>query len=422
MPGFDSPASYKTTYNIYKRYARDEAGPLVLKIKMDDKEINLQYPRSWGETHKSKKLMGPIRLIGFIGLLGLMGCSGDDSDSRAGSEDVTSIAFFCNMQEGMSVTRAGLETKGPTLFTVYGYKNTGEEGTGSYTTYQTVFPGYTVSWAENTANTSTTNTNGWEYVGQELLGQVEQTVKFWDMSAKAYRFFGITKTFDNIDGKVTNGAFDLTFRVDLTTPSGIDAVPYYSHLWFCDNSYEPSSSHQYGRPVELVFLRPVCKVRFMFVFEDSINNNRRNTDLDDMNFHRSDDVTIKQKGKVIISYPLSGTGTTETCVFDTGASGIPGFTREYREDDPLTPSVNETDHFWYYVLPITGQGPFTLNVSVDGDLKEAVVPAAFMDWLPGNEYTYIFKVHVDGKVTIDAVQSAFTEWTVQENSYNVYNW
>ena len=373
----------------------------------------------------SAKLTGLMSLLGLMGLMslmGLMGCSGEDSDDRTGSEDVTPIAIFCNMQEERSVTRAGLETKGETLFTVYGYKNTGEEGTGSYTTFQTVFPGYTVNWAENSDNTSTTNTNGWEYTGQQLLGQPEQTVKFWDWSAKAYRFFGITKTFDNIDGKVTNGIFDLTFRVDLTTPSGIDAVPYYSHLWFCNNSYEPSSSRQYGRPVELVFLRPVCKVRFMFVFEDSINNNRSNTDLDDMNFHRSDDVTIKQKGKVNISYPLTGTGTTETCVFDTGASGIPGFTREYRLDDPSTTTVNESDPFWYHVLPISGQGPFTLNVSVDGDPKVAVVPAAFMDWQPGCEYTYIFKVHVDGKVSIDAVQSAFTGWTVQENTYNVYNW
>ena len=392
---------------------------------MDDKETYLQYPESGVKSHRPIRLMRLMGFMGLMSLMGLMGCSGENSDGREGSEDVTPIAIFCNMQKETSVTRAGLEDHlpaGAKLFTVYGYKNTGEEGTGTYTTFQTVFPGYTVNWAENTANTSTTNTNGWEYIGQQLLGQAEQTVKFWDWSAKAYRFFGITKTFDNIDGKVTDGNFDLTFRVDLTTTAGIDAVPYYSHLWFCNNSYEPSSSRQYGRPVELVFLRPVCKVRFMFIFEDSINNNRSNTDLDDMNFHRSDGVTIKQKGKVIISYPLTGTETTETCAFDVGASGIPGFTREYRLDDSHTPSANEADPFWYHVLPISGQGPFTLNVRVDGDPKEAVVPAAFMDWQPGYSYTYIFKVHVDGKVTIDAVQSAFTGWTVQENSYNVYNW
>jgi hypothetical protein len=158
----------------------------------------------------------------------------------------------------------------------------------------------------------------------------------------------------------------------------------------------------------------------MFIFEDP-QNDRSNTDLEDMNFHRSDGVTIKQKGKVTISYPLTGTGKTETCAFDVGASGITGFTRDYREDIQGT-TENEEDHFWYTVLPIAGQGAFTLDVTVDGEPKSTVVPAQFMDWLPGYRYTYIFKVHVDGNVTIDAVQSAFTGWSVKPGDFTVYNW
>ena len=345
-------------------------------------------------------------------------CSKDDSQKQA--EEPTPLAdkpivFSGTMQEETSVTRANLETF-KTLFTVYGYKNTAMDG-DSYTDYQTVFPGYTVNWAENTANTTTTNSYDWEYVGQELLGQAEQTAKYWDWSAKAYRFFGITKTFDNIEGEVADGAFNLTFRVDLTSETGTDAVPYYSHLWFSNNNYP--TSPQYGMPVMLTFLRPICSVRIMFVYEDPSNYDRTNTPLEDINFHRTDGVTIKQKGKVIISYPLTGTEKTETCTFDKGASGITGFSQE-SYDDPSTTSVIE--EYWYTVLPVTDQGTFTLDVTVDGEPKQTIVPAEFMDWKPGNKYTYIFKIHVDGRVSIDAVQAAFTGWDVTPGNHIIYNW
>lgn len=359
------------------------------------------------------------RLIGLIGLIGLMGCSSEEPASQTGLRDETPIAFSSNMQEEKSVTRAGLETTGETLFTVYGYKNTGMEGTDNYTTYQTVFPGYTVNRAENSIATSTTNSNGWEYVAQEFVGQAEQTVKYWDWSAKAYRFFAVTKTYDKLDITEANGAVKVTFRINLRTADGVNAVPYYSHLWFSNNNYPDYP--KYGDPVRLEFLKPVCQVRIMFVYEDPTNNNRINTPLDDISFHRSDEVTIKQNGDVTITYPLIGTGKTET-VSDTNASGIDGFSRDYREDDPSTTDKNEEDHFWYTVLPSTGQGTFTLDVTVDGDPKSTVVPAEFMDWLPGYKYTYVFKIHVDGSVAIDAVQSAFTGWSIQANNYDVYNW
>ncbi len=123
-----------------------------------------------------------------------------------------------------------------------------------------------------------------------------------------------------------------------------------------------------------------------------------------------------------ISYPLTGTGKTENCAFDAEAQGTT-ISRDYREDEKSTTDKNEEDHYWYTVLPITDQGPFTLEVSVDGDPKTTVVPEEYMNWQPGYKYTYIFKVHVDGSVSIGAVQSAFTGWTIQgPYEYPVYNW
>lgn len=375
-----------------------------------------------------KKIYGHIIMMTMATLIAAA-CSHDSDIVPENGGDVpvveqgSPIAFMASQNENQAVTRAegpeqavtraeGLAGQGITAFQVYGFKNTGMEGTDDYTTYQTVFPGYTVKWVDNSAASSTTNSHGWEYVAQQLLGQDEQTVKYWDWSAKAYRFFGVTKSYDKLEGEVLNGQFKVSFKIDLTTDAGIEAVPYYSHLWFSNNNYEAYPTRPYGRAVELVFLKPVCKVRFMFIYEDPTQHDRIKTPLENIGFHRSDDVTIKQKGSVTITYPLTGTGTTETCTFDTEASGIVGFTRDYTEEDP----------FWYTVLPITDQDSYTLDVIVDGEPKSAVVPAEFMDWLPGYEYTYIFKIHVDGSVTINAVQSAFTGWNIQESTYNVYNW
>ena len=360
----------------------------------------------------------PLRRLGVLGVLGVLGCSQDavEEVTPVPVEDLTPIAFSGNMQEETAVTRAGLETEGAELFTVYGYKNMSLEGE-SYTDPQLVFPGYTVKWVNSSAASTTTNSSGWEYANQELLGQVEQTVKYWDWTAKAYRFFGITETYDKLDGEVINNAFKLTFNVDLTNKDGIKAVPYYSHLWFSNNNYEDYPSRKFGDRVELEFLRPICSVCIMFIYEDPANN-RTNTPLEDINFHRTDDVTIKQKGDVTISYPLAGAEKTETCTFDTEASGITGFTKDYVVHDPL----QDGDKFSYTVLPITDQGTYTLDITVDGDPKTAIVPAAYMDWMPGYKYTYIFKIHVDGSVAIDAVQSAFTGWRITAKDYTVYNW
>lgn len=378
------------------------------------------------------RLIGSIRLIGsmsFMTLITLMGCSGDSVEPEPVQPSLeTPIAFAGAMQDEQTVTRStGLEENLPAdgkLFTVFGYKNTGMEGTDNYTAYQTVFPGYTVKWTENTAATTTTNSHDWEYVGQEFLGQDEQTVKYWDWSAKAYRFFGITKTYDKLDGKVVEGNYNLTFSVDLTSTTGIAAVPYYSRLWFSNNSYDDYPTRPYGSAVELEFLKPICQVRIMFVYEDP-EDNRVNTPLTDISFYPSGSAsnnTVKQKGKVTISYPLTGTGKTENCAFDAEAQGTT-ISRDYREDEKSTTDKNEEDHYWYTVLPITDQGPFTLEVCVDGDPKTTVVPEEYMNWQPGYKYTYIFKVHVDGSVSIGAVQSAFTGWTIQgPYEYPVYNW
>lgn len=77
----------------------------------------------------------------------------------------------------------GLETISKT-FKVWGYKTTGGNYTSGFDKSQNVMNGYTVNWTQQTANTTSSNTADWEYVGI-----ANQTIKYWDYSATSYRFF-----------------------------------------------------------------------------------------------------------------------------------------------------------------------------------------------------------------------------------------
>ena len=369
-------------------------------------------------------LLGPLRLLGLLGLSvwGIWGCSADSETDERGlqPEQDVPISFSGQSQEGRTVTRAPLKDE-TTTFTVYGFKNT---DASPYTTYQTVFPGYRVLWKENSAATSTTNTEGWEYVNQQIPGGLEQTVKYWDYGAYAYRFMAVTGS--NVSGAlVTNEgttAYKLTFTAD---GENVANTPYYSHLWFSE-----ISDPKIGRPVELQFLKPLCKVRFSFIFEDPTV--APTTVLSDKSFKPTDGTTIQYWGNVFVSYPLTGTATTETLTIDPEGTSYTAFTQEYyetkmEEGNKVYPyqfgnDIPGPEMKWYTVLPASNQGTYTLTVSVDGDPKTTVVPAEFMNWQPGYEYTYVFKVHVDGGVAIDNVQSAFTQWEEETASRTVYNW
>ena len=60
---------------------------------------------------------------------------------------------------------------------------------------------------------------------------------------------------------------------------------------------------------------------------------------------------------------------------------------------------------------------------VTGDPKVGIVPAQYMSWLPGYEYTYVFKISERGGITIDVIQVAVNEWNnTRTVDHEVYNW
>ena len=140
-----------------------------------------------------------------------------------------------------------------------------------------------------------------------------------------------------------------------------------------------------------------------------------------------------------VSYPLKGTATTESWSFTRStdpAAGLDAFLIDYYEEpapadvpdgvpaDAAPTTWPNTPGKWYTVLPVAGQGSYTLRVCVVTDeVKEAVVPAEYMQWKAGYEYTYKFKITETGGITVDFVQIAIDDWTGRLSSaHTVYNW
>ena len=162
-----------------------------------------------------KSLVGLMRLMRLGLLLAAMvltaGCGGggddpDSSGSGSGSgsgpvtpeENKTPIVFSALQQDEQNITRADQDSRAGRRaskpledlhilsFDVWGYNNMSYNSeSGSYGDPQTVMPRYHVEYEENSANTTTSNTDGWEYVNKQTGSEPEQTIKYWDWSTKA---------------------------------------------------------------------------------------------------------------------------------------------------------------------------------------------------------------------------------------------
>lgn len=381
------------------------------------------------------KALHSVSFIGLFSLMMLTACSPETTEETVPDpvEELTPIAFRSGLANDEEVTRSeGLETKA-TSFRVWAYKNMSVDDNNTPNDpsdddygvdgVQTVMPGYTVNYGANTANTTTSNTNNWEYVNQQSsgqeeqqsLGQEEQTIKYWDWSAKAYRFFGVTDLTTVPSEASATQSF--TIAVNTSSPENIAATPYFSHLWFSTGNRIDYPTRQFGQPVELEFLKPIAQVRIKFIFVEGLGIDR--TQLDAISFRPTDankDIAIA--GNITITYPLSGKDTKESFT-----SSPTGFLTDNNHRGIILDSYEGNDN-WYNVLPRDAQDSYTLSVVVvGGEPQTCVVPAEYMTWAPGYQYTYIFKIMETGGVTLEGIQVAINDWTIKEKiEHPVYNW
>lgn len=351
--------------------------------------------------------MQNIRILSFlISALCLLSCSSEqDKPETPEPKPNVEIAFggANGIWQDAPTTRSG-ETGLETLFKsfrVWGYKNYAATSNSP----QVIMDGYRVNFTQSSAGTTGSNTADWEYVGlTHPEHSTTQTIKFWDYSASNYRFYACTPAEPKIITD-SEGAFQIPFAYSENATA--TSVPYISDLWFSDNT---DATSPYGKCVTLRFSPLIAKVRFKFTYPA---NTKRVTItgilFGDSRFIKDQSsANTPLKGTITATYPLTGTPASYTPSFnwqtsaDTAAKGFLGLTIPYEEEgDAIHILQDKNQHNkWYYVPPFNiaqyEQGAYTISAIIDGNKTLATIPAEYMQWKAGYQYTYIFKITVAG--------------------------
>lgn len=365
-----------------------------------------------------------ILIIPFMALC-LFSCAGSgqeepDVPTQPEEPKGASISFGGNSGtwQDAPTTRANKETGLETIsktFKVWGYKTTEGNYTSGFDKSQNVMNGYIVNWTQPAAG----GTGSWDYTGirnEEL--QTTQTIKFWDYSSTSYRYFAfspanakVTTTFLSEDGNTTTDAAAATqtsFSIPFEYKEDATAVTtsYISDLWLSDN--QNFENRKYGACVKLTFAPIITKVRFKFNYLKDTK-----ISITDIVFKNINDEHSPTKGNIIVSYPITGTGTKASYKWETTETGTEPikFTIPYEEDADLNHQATERKK-WYYVPPLgdsnTPQGAYIISATIDGKKSTATIPAEYMQWKAGYQYTYIFKITVAGS------NIAFTNMQVEK--------
>lgn len=197
----------------------------------------------------------------------LVGCQSDEFTGNVNS--ATSNEAICFNVNDVLASRATTTVgeKAAALlnnnFIVYGFKYAETEKADG-TNDQKVFDLYNVNYETASANLTQSNTNDWEYVGYKSKNNQDQTIKYWDYSAKGYVFSAISGL-DVTVQKVTAGADVYSKGWKVTVPAGGSLVGLYaSNRVDMPNEWnkETNDSWRFANPVNLQFYSLASKIRF----------------------------------------------------------------------------------------------------------------------------------------------------------------
>ena len=356
----------------------------------------------------------------------LLSCSTPEQDDLLIPEPLKgSIAFGGNSGtwQDAPTTRANKETGLETIsksFKVWGYKTIEGNKADGFDHYQNVMDGYLVNWTQQTTTTTSSNTADWEYVGihNDKLN-TNQTIKYWDYSATSYRFFAYSiptaagnSTAPYFSGPLTtegstnlHASFSIPFNYDKDATNV--STPYISDLWMSDN--QNFENRKYGACVKLTFAPIITKVRFKFNYQAESQ-----VSITKISFRNVNDVPSPTSGNIIITYPITGMDTQASYIWETTGTEteLINFTIPYEEEGDLNHQTT-TRKKWYFVPPLgdsktTQQSAYIITADINGKKATATVPAEFMQWKAGYQYTYIFKITKAG------TNIAFTNMQVEK--------
>lgn len=383
--------------------------------------------------------------------LALASCSSEDFVGTEGGnvENGANKAINFSGNAG-KITRATSNEGTPEKMLDYQFKVYGVK-MGSESKYVSVFPDYSV-W-NATANTTTSNTNGWEYVGAKnstnlgtgniSLGNNDQTIKYWDYSASGYRFVAGSPikafTFNKNTDILTAGTyitsatiFGLAGHIDANK----DGTALATNPVYVATPIKVAKS-DYKKPVKFEFNRQQAMVRV------GIYETIPGYAITEIKFYAYDDngkLNVTDKNNIILTsgskdYFVGGSNISGTITYDW-TKETPSYTYTYTKTG-LTESQNwyagyfephqklatistaivatlygadkdmSPTNGYFTVLPTpsaTIAAPILIKcdytlTSDDGSGETikvtgatAAIPAAFSKWEVNTRYTYLFKI------------------------------
>ena len=387
-------------------------------------------------------------LIFAASALALASCSSDDflGENPGNVQNATTAINFSG--EAGKITRATSNTGTPQQmldgqFLVYGVKKVGDMR-------HNVFVNYKV-W-DATAENTTTNTKGWEYVGEKqdktstdikygsanITLDKNQTIKFWDYSASEYNFVAGSP----IDAFIYKQAVELTSGTTITEATVSKLAGHINPnkagtQLNTDPVYIAApvkvEKANYKEPVKFTFQRQQSMVRVGFY--ETIPGYT----ITEINFYDAEGNVSKTNHNIILTsstpeYFVGGTNVSGTVKYDWTATD-PSYTFTY-DVTTLEKSKNwyageltgvhaktssETNVAYLYGSDqdmATATGYFTVlptpatttpsailikcdyTLTSDDDSGEtihvkgatAAIPAAFSKWDVNTRYTYLFKI------------------------------
>lgn len=379
--------------------------------------------------------------------LALASCSSDDflgENSGNGQNASSAINFGGNAGK---ITRATQNTGTPQemldyQFKVYGVKKMSENGVDKF---EPSFTNYSV-WYD--AKNTTSNTNGWEYVGTKgtthgkgnVTFKDDQYIKYWDYAAEEYHFVAGSPissfTYNRNEDVAVAG-----MKIQSATIFGLaghitankEGTPLETNPVYVATPIVVKKEN-YQKPVKFEFNRQQAMVRV------GIYETIPGYSITEIKFHEA--TGEKTSNNIILTsatpdYFVGGNGITGTVKYDW-ATAKPSYTFEYTDNGQLKKSSNWYAGFFephqkplattstadvatlygadadmsstngYFTViptpsattaaPILIKCDYTLTsddysgetIKVTG--ATAAIPAAFSKWEVNTRYTYLFKI------------------------------
>ena len=375
----------------------------------------------------------PLGGCGILFLFAFVACTSDEDGT---SDNRLPITFSCS-EDG--VTRAEVSlSEFISDFKVYGINGdiSGSGNTATFTKKNTVFPDYQVWHTENLANTTSTNTANWEYVGtvEGAYGSEEQTIKYWDEKRDGHYFWAIGDFSKRGGYDYTESTLPDPHVIEVENITQMDVQDDSKCLYFTKPKYVPKS--KYGQPVTLTFLRYCSRIRIGFYEDITQSGGDKRYKVVGVDFYRvNDDGTFNtnelpttnvclrgnfvNEGKVRLTYTNASfkggdnidNVTTETVPVENGASKYMDFgvlniagTQSGALPTSSSEALFTTNNGSQYtkVLPYNNTEGLTLQCDIlvrnqnESQFTQqnvlASIPAHYTNWQPNQSYTYIFKI------------------------------